>query len=124
MQLQFTRTVAVFYYWTKVRRKEVDIVEEQFSHHLQFITDCGLYIINNYTTGGGRHETPENVIEFFSDEDKATVSLNKKKSVSRVLRLCKSHPDDVEIVARNRDGSLCAKLPVDWIKFNPGKRKA
>ena len=24
--------------------------------------------------------------------------LNKKKSVSRVLRLCKSHPDDVEIV--------------------------
>jgi len=66
----------------------------------------------------------ENVIEFFSDEDKATVSLNKKKSVSRVLRLCKSHPDDVEIVARNRDGSLCAKLPVDWIKFNPGKRKA
>ena len=40
----------------------------------------------------------ENVIEFFSDEDKATVSLNKKKSVSRVLRLCKSHPDDVEIV--------------------------
>ena len=66
----------------------------------------------------------ENVIEFFSDDNQAIVSLSKKKCINRVLQLSKSHPGDVEIVARNKDGSLCARLPADWIRFNPGRRKA
>ena len=31
-------------------------------------------------------------------------------------------PEECEIVAENPDGSLCAHIPVAWIKINPAKQ--
>lgn len=31
-------------------------------------------------------------------------------------------PEECEIVAENQDGSLCANIPVAWIKINPTKQ--
>lgn len=61
----------------------------------------------------------ENAIEFITGDKTATVSLSSKKHVNRILRLVDKYPNEVEILAQNADGTLCAKVPVKWIKFNP-----
>lgn len=61
----------------------------------------------------------ENAIEFLTGDETATVSLSSKRYVNRILRLAERHPKEVEIVAQNPDGSLCANIPASWIRFNP-----
>lgn len=61
----------------------------------------------------------ENCIEFLKDADRATLTLTQGRFKGKVERLAKSHPDQCEIVARNRDGSMCAHVPVDWIRIKP-----
>lgn len=62
----------------------------------------------------------ENAIEFIKDEKRATVTFSQGRYKSRIRKLAESHPDECEIVAENKDGSLCAHIPVDWIRINPG----
>lgn len=64
----------------------------------------------------------ENVIEWIKDEDMATLSLSQRRTISKVEKLAKSHPDQCEIIARNNDGSICAHIPVSWIKISPKKK--
>ena len=47
----------------------------------------------------------ENVIEFTKDSERAA-----------------ERPEECEIVAENQYGSLCAHIPVAWIKINPTKQ--
>lgn len=63
----------------------------------------------------------ENVIEWIRDEKRATLSLSQRRTISRVKQLAESHPEECQIVAENKDGSICAHVPVDWIRINPGK---
>lgn len=37
---------------------------------------------------------------------------------NRIIALSKSHPEDVQITAENKDGSICARFPVSFIKIN------
>lgn len=62
----------------------------------------------------------ENVIEFIKDEKRATVTLSQGRYKSRVRKLAAEHPEECQILAENKDGSLCAHIPVSWIRFNPG----
>lgn len=41
---------------------------------------------------------------------------------SKLLRLAKENPDEVEIMAENSDGSLFAHIPVKYIKISPPKK--
>lgn len=61
----------------------------------------------------------ENVIEFIKDEKRATVSFSQGRYKSRIRELAKKHPEECQIIAENRDGSMCAHIPVDWIRINP-----
>ena len=61
----------------------------------------------------------ENVIEFIRDEERATVTFSQGRYKGRIRRLAKSHPGECQIVAENKDGSLCAHIPVGWIRINP-----
>lgn len=63
----------------------------------------------------------ENVIEFIKDEARATVTFSQGRYKNRVKQLAKSHPEECEIVAENQDGSICAHIPVKWIRINPSK---
>ena len=38
---------------------------------------------------------------------------------NRVIALSKSHLEDVQITAENKDGSICARFPVSFVKINP-----
>lgn len=63
----------------------------------------------------------ENVIEFIRDEKRATVAFSQGRYKTRIRELAKSYPEECQIVAENEDGSICAHIPVDWVRINPGK---
>lgn len=64
----------------------------------------------------------ETVYEQLQGEDTFTVTAAERKSVGMLRRLKESHPDEVEIVAENEDGSILARLPYSWMRIVP-KRK-
>ena len=64
----------------------------------------------------------ENVIEFLNNKDTITVSFCMKKWINKIKRLHKKNPDEVKIIAENKDGSICAHLPVKYLKISPPKK--
>lgn len=65
------------------------------------------------------HYGNENVIEWVKDGKTATLSLTQGRTISRVMKLAKSRPEECKIIAKNKDGSICARVPVGWIKISP-----
>lgn len=64
----------------------------------------------------------ENCIEFLSGERSAVVSFTNRKHINRIKKLYEERKDDFKYFHENTDGSICAKLPVKWIKINPGSK--
>lgn len=64
----------------------------------------------------------ENCIEWVRDADRATLSFSQRRTINRIERLAKSHPTECEVIARNSDGSICAHVPVNWIKIIPARK--
>jgi len=63
----------------------------------------------------------ENVIEFLKDEDIASVTFSQRRYITQIRKLAAKHPDQVEILAENEDGSIFAHVPVSWVKVRPPK---
>lgn len=57
----------------------------------------------------------ENVIEWYTGENKATVSFHQKKYRNRIKREALKHPELIEIVAENADGTLTARIPLKMV---------
>lgn len=64
----------------------------------------------------------ENCIEWIRDEERATLSLSQRRTITRVKELAESHPEECKIVAENKDGSICARIPVSWVRINPERK--
>lgn len=64
----------------------------------------------------------ENVIEWITDSKRVTLTLSQRRMITKVERYAKENPDECQITYRNSDGSICAHVPVDWVKISP-KRK-
>lgn len=64
----------------------------------------------------------ENVLEFLSGQKTITVSFCQEKWINKVKKLKENYPNDVEIIAENEDGSICAKLPAKFLKLSPPKK--
>ena len=64
----------------------------------------------------------ENCVEFLNNQHTITVSFCMQKWINKVKRLKEQHPDDVKILAENEDGSICAKLPIKYLKISAPKR--
>ena len=60
----------------------------------------------------------ENVIEFLRNQETATVTFCQGRFVTKIKKLAKQYPDECEIVAENKDGSILAHIPVKWIKIS------
>ena len=67
-------------------------------------------------------ENTENVLEFISGTRTATVTFTNKKHINRIKKLYEERKDDFKYFVENPDGSVCAKLPLKWIKINPGSK--
>lgn len=61
----------------------------------------------------------ENVIEFLENQERATVTFSQGRYKTRILNLAKQRPEECQIVAENKDGSLCAHIPTSWVKISP-----
>ena len=64
----------------------------------------------------------ENCIEFLSGEHFATVTFTNRKHVNRIKNIYKERSDEFKYLTENQDGSVCAKIPLKWIKINPGAK--
>ena len=66
-------------------------------------------------------EIQENAIEWYSGDNDVCVSFTQKKYINKIQRYAKTH-SDVMIDAVNEDGSICAHIPLSWIKISPPKK--
>lgn len=65
----------------------------------------------------------ENVIEWLRGSDIAGITAPAGSRLKgRVVKLAQTHPDQVEIVKENPDGSIFAHVPVKFIKVSPPRR--
>ncbi len=64
----------------------------------------------------------ENIIEWVRDEKRATLTITQGRYQSKIKKLAKTHPEECQIVANNKDGSIVAHVPVAWIKISPLKK--
>ena len=63
----------------------------------------------------------ENVLEFISGARTVTVSFTNQKYINRIKKLYEERKDDFKYFHENTDGSICAKIPLKWIKISPPK---
>lgn len=61
----------------------------------------------------------ENAIEFTRGSERAMVSFSQGRYITRIKKLAAERPEECEIVAENKDGSICAHVPVTWVKISP-----
>ena len=64
----------------------------------------------------------ENCIEFLNNQHSITVSVCMQKWINKVKKLKEEHPDDVKILAENEDGSICARLPIKYLKISAPRK--
>lgn len=69
------------------------------------------------------NQVTENVIEWETGNRKVSVTLSQKKYITRVKQMAKKYPDEVKILAQNKDGSIFARLPLKALKLNLISRK-
>lgn len=64
----------------------------------------------------------ENVIEWTKDSERATLTLSQRRTISKVKKLAAEYPEKCQIIAENKDGSICAHIPVAWVRINPSRQ--
>ena len=64
----------------------------------------------------------ENCVEFLNNQKTMTVSFCSQKWITKIKKLSQSNPDDVEIIAENKDGSICARLPIKYLKISTPRK--
>ena len=61
----------------------------------------------------------ENGIEFIRDARTATVQFSQGRFKTCIRKLAEKYPEECEILAENKDGTLLAHIPVEWVKISP-----
>ena len=67
-------------------------------------------------------ENTENMVEFISGTRTATVTFTNQKHINRIKKIYEERKDDFKYFKENKDGSICAKIPLKWIKINAGSK--
>lgn len=60
----------------------------------------------------------ENCIEWITGSDTICCSISQCRLKSKIYKLRDKYPDKVKIVAENKDGSICATLPLSALKLS------
>lgn len=63
-------------------------------------------------------ELKENVIEFLSGDKHATLTFSNRTHITKIKKLYQRSPEDFEYYVENPDGSVCARIPLKWIKIS------
>lgn len=62
----------------------------------------------------------ENMIEFLSGEHFCTVTFTNRKHINRIKKLYEERESEFKYIHENTEGSVVAKIPLKWMKINPG----
>ena len=65
-------------------------------------------------------ENNENMVEFISGTRTATVTFTNQKHINRMKKLYEERGSEFKYFKENSDGSICAKIPLKWVKINAG----
>ena len=66
-------------------------------------------------------ENNENMIEFLSGTRSATVTFTNPKHIRKIKELYEEHKEDFKYFKLNNDGSVCAKIPLKWVRISAGR---
>ena len=64
----------------------------------------------------------ENCVEFLTGEHYAVCTYTNPKHKNRIRKLYEERGDEFKYFYENKDGSICAKFPLKWLKMNPGAK--
>lgn len=65
----------------------------------------------------------EFAIEWTKDRDYAGVTAPAGSALkNRLLRYAEERPDEVKIIALNKDGSIFAHVPINWVNCRPPRQ--
>ena len=78
--------------------------------------DLVLEDINEKTTDTNK----ENMIDWISGSKMCTCSFTNRKHINRIKKLYEQRKSEFGYFYENEDGSVCARIPLKWIKINPG----
>lgn len=66
-------------------------------------------------------EVGENVIEFLKGKKVMSVTFSQLRLTNKIIKLSGKYPDEVKVIRKNLDGSIYAKLPVNYLHiYKPG----
>lgn len=64
----------------------------------------------------------ENCIEFLSGEHYAVATFTNRKHITRMKKIYEERKDEIKYFRENKDGSICVKFPLKWVRLNPGSK--
>ena len=67
-------------------------------------------------------ENTENMIEWLTNSKTATVTFTNQKHINKIKSIYTERKDEFKYYVENADGSICAKIPLKWIKVSPGSK--
>lgn len=67
-------------------------------------------------------EIIENMIEFISGQRTATITFSNQKHINKIKKVYSERSEEFKYYKENKDGSICAKIPLKWVKINPGSK--
>lgn len=70
----------------------------------------------------GRVSNIETCFEYLGENNYGAFFTDEGFWVRRIEKLAAEHPDEVQIVTRNKDGSIIAHLPKKWMRIAPPKK--
>lgn len=66
-------------------------------------------------------EVGENVVEFLKGKKVMSATFSQLRLTNKIIKLSGKYPDEVKIIRKNMDGSVYAKLPVNYLHiYKPG----
>ena len=66
-------------------------------------------------------DNSENVIEFLKNSRTATVTFTNRKHIKKIKELYETNKEDFKYFYENEDKSICAKIPLKWIRISAGR---
>lgn len=67
-------------------------------------------------------DSNENMIEFISGQRTATITFTDAPHIRKIEKIYKEHPEDFTYFIKNKDGSICFKVPLKWVKVSPPRK--
>ena len=65
----------------------------------------------------------ENAVEFLVGDNLCTASFTSQRHINRIKKLFGNHKQDFCYMVENKDGSICAKFPLSWLKITPPTKR-